>query len=111
MILTADKGVAMVVMDKEDYIRKADLLNLYSYKTIPADATTRQKNKLINLLKNIKAEGCISETTYRKMYPTGTGSPTFYGLPKIHEARVLLGPIVTSRVYSPMRQQKNWPRF
>ena len=40
VILTADKGVAMVVTEKEDYIRKAeDLLNQHIYKTIPADPT------------------------------------------------------------------------
>ena len=83
VIQSADKGVAMVVMDKEDYIRKAkDMLSQLKYKTILADPTTRQKNKLINLLKTIKAEGGISEKTYRKLYPIGEGSPTFYGLPK-----------------------------
>ena len=47
MILTADKGVALVAMDKEDYVKKAeDLLNQPTYKLIPADHTTRQKNKL-----------------------------------------------------------------
>ena len=98
VILTADKGVALVFMDKEDYIKKTeDLLNQPTYKLIPADPTTRQKNRLINLLKNIKAEGDISEDTYKRMYPTGAGSPKFYGLPKIHKAGVPQRPIVSSR--------------
>ena len=43
IILTADNGVALVVMDKEDYIKKAeDLLNQPTYKLIPADTTTGQ---------------------------------------------------------------------
>ena len=59
-------------MDKEDYIKKPeDLLNQPTYKLIPADPTTRQKTKLINLLKNIKAEGDINDETYKRMYPTG----------------------------------------
>ena len=98
MTLTADKGVALVVMDKEDYIKKAeDLLNQPIYKLIPADPTTRQKNKLINLLMNIKAEGGINDETYKRMYPTGAGSPKFYGLPKIHKAGTPLRPIISSR--------------
>ena len=64
LIMTTDKGVAMVVMNKEDYIKKAeDLLNQPTYKILSADPTNRQKNTLINLLETIKAEGGISEET------------------------------------------------
>ena len=85
MILTADKGVVLVIIDKTDYIKKAEeLLNKPTYKKIPEDPTSRQKTKLINLLKNIKVEGGLSEEAYKRMYPTGAGSPKFYGLPKIH---------------------------
>ena len=60
MILTADKGVSIVVIDKEEYIRKAEeLLRQPTYKTIPIDPTNKYKNKLITLLKNIKTEGGI----------------------------------------------------
>ena len=94
MILTADKVVAIAVMDR----RKAeDLLNQQTYKIIPTDPTIKQKNKLINLLKNITAEGGIDETTYIRMFPTGAGSLKFYGLPKIHKAGVPLRPKVSSR--------------
>ena len=73
----------MVVMDKNDYIKKTeDLLNQPTYQIIPADPTNRQKNKLINLLRNIKAEWGISEEAYKKMYPTGAGLPEVYGLPR-----------------------------
>ena len=98
MILNADKGVALVIINKEDYIRKAeDLLNQPTYKLIPADPTTRQKIKLINLLKTIKAEGGINEETYKIMYPTGAGSPKIYSLPKIHNPGIPLKSIVSSR--------------
>ena len=64
MIMTADKGVSLVVMDKEEYISKAQaLLDQPEYKSIPADPTTRYKNKVISILKSIKAEGGINETT------------------------------------------------
>ena len=36
IVLTADKGVALVVIDKADYIKKArELLNKTTYKKIP----------------------------------------------------------------------------
>ena len=97
MVLTTDKGVVLVVIDKKDYIKKAEyLLNQPTYKLIPADPTIRQKTKLINLLKNIKAEGSINEETYKRMYPTGAGSPKFYELPKIHKPGTPLRPTVSS---------------
>ena len=76
IILTADKGVSILVMDKQDYIKKAEeLLDQSAYKSIPTDPTTKYKNKLISLLKTIRTEGGINEVTYRRFYPTGVGSP------------------------------------
>ena len=44
VILTVDKGVAMVVLDKEDYISKAqELLAQLAYKEIPGDPTNKIK--------------------------------------------------------------------
>ena len=75
MILTADKGVPMVVMDRGEYIQKSEeVLSQSTYKTIPTDPTIKYKNKLISLLKTIKAEGGINETIYRRLYATGAGS-------------------------------------
>ena len=75
-------GVSLVVMDKEECISKAQtLLDQPEYKSIPADPTTRHKNKLISILKSIKAEGGINDVIYRRFYPTGASSPPkFYGL-------------------------------
>ena len=57
VILTADKGVAMVVLDKEDYINKAkELLNTPVYKEIPKDPTNKIKAQLITKLRRIKKE-------------------------------------------------------
>ena len=98
VILTADMGTCLVVMDKEDYINKSqDLLKEDTYRVIPEDPTNKQKNKLILLLKKIKNEDGISEEKYKNMYPTGAGISKFYGLPKVHKAVVPLRPIVSSR--------------
>ena len=84
-------------MDKEDYVQKArELLDQPTYKNISNDPTTKYKNKLVNLLKSIKSEGEIDEALYKKLYPTGAGSPKCYGLPKIHKEGNPLRPIVSS---------------
>ena len=65
--MTVDKGVALVVMNKADYISKSEeLLNTSTYKKIPEDPTNRQKSRLINILKNIKSEGGLNEESYKK---------------------------------------------
>ena len=98
VLLTTDKGVSMVVMDKEEYIQKSEeLLHQPIYKELPSDPTTKHKNRLISILKNIKSEGGIDNTTYKRLYPTGAGSPKYYGLPKIHKQGVPLRPIVSNR--------------
>ena len=98
VILRADKGVSMVVMDKEEYIQKSEeLLHQPTYKELPSDPTTKHKNRLISILKNIKTEGGIDNTTYKRLYPTEAGSPKYYGLPKIHKQGVPLRPIISSR--------------
>ena len=57
----------------------------------------KQKNKLINILRRIQTEAGLEDTTYRRMYPTGTSSPKLYWLPKIHKKNNPLRPIVSSR--------------
>ena len=55
IVLTADKGVAMVVLDRQDYINKANhLLNQNTYKTISKDPTNTIKTNLSTSLKPLK---------------------------------------------------------
>ena len=55
VILTADKGVAMVVLNKEDYFNKAQdlLVYKYTYILITEYPNIKQKNKLIQFLRSI----------------------------------------------------------
>ena len=49
LVLTADKGVALVVMDREDYIQKAEeLLAQLAYRTIDRDPTNKTKARAHN---------------------------------------------------------------
>ena len=87
----------MVVMDRQDYINKANhLLNQSTYKVITKDPTNTIKNKLLNILKSIKTKTGLGINTYKSMYPTGCVPPKFYGLPKINKPDTPLRPIVSS---------------
>ena len=98
VILMVDKGVAMVVLDKEDYINKAkDMLSQPAYKELPRDPTNKIKAQLITKLRRIKKDNKLDEGTYKAMYPTGCVPPKFYVLPKIHKTGTPLRLIVSSR--------------
>ena len=91
IVLTSDKGVTMVIMDRQDYINKANhLLNQNTYKSIAKDPTNSIKNKLINILKRVKTKTGLDSNAYKSMYPTGCV------LPKIHKPDTPLRPIVSS---------------
>ena len=76
----------MVIMDRQDYINKANhLLNQNTYRSIAKDPTNSIKNKLNNILKKVKNQTGLDSNTYKSMYPTGCVPPKFYGLPKIHK--------------------------
>ena len=80
VILTADMGVAMVVMDRQEYISKAEeLLAQPAYQTIPRDPTNRIKAQLITKLRKIKRDNNLDEGMYKAMYPTGCILPSFMG--------------------------------
>ena len=97
-ILTANKGVSIVVLDKEDYIKKSeDLLKQNTYRELAADPTNKYKNKLINLLKTIKSEGGMKTTHIKSYTPQGQYPPSIMGSPKYIKAGVPLRPIISSR--------------
>ena len=83
IVLTADKGVAMVIMDRQDYISKANnLLSQKPYKTIQWDPTNTIKNKLITILKWVKSQTGLITQTYKAMYPMGCVSPSSVASPR-----------------------------
>ena len=62
----------MVIMDRQDYINKANhLLNQNTYRSITKDPTNSIKNKLINILRRVKNQTGLDSNTYKSMYPTG----------------------------------------
>ena len=87
----------MVVMDRQEYISKANnLLSQDTYKTIQQDPTNTIKNKLVTICKRVKSQTGLSNQMYKAMYPMGCFPPMFYGLSKIHKPDTPLRPIVSS---------------
>ena len=87
----------MVIMDRQDYINKANhLLNQNTYRSITKDPTSSIKNEVIMIFKRVKNQTGLDSNTYKSMYPTGCAPPKFYGLPKIHKPDTPLRPIGSS---------------
>ena len=86
-------------MDQQDYNNKAQALlqDTNTYKVLSKDPTPQLKNKLINLLKDIKQSGGLSTQKYKQLYPTSAVPPKLYGLPKIHKTGTPFRPIASSR--------------
>ena len=92
MVLTVDKGVAMVVMGRKEYQEKVEnLLASTAYKTIPTDPMNKIKVQLIQKLRRLKWETNMDEGMYRTMCPTSCTAPKVYGLPKYIKLVPLLG--------------------
>ena len=69
IILTADKGWPWFSWTKTLPIQgKEPLRTTQQYKHIPLDPTNKHKAKLINILREIKAETDMDDNTYRKIY-------------------------------------------
>ena len=111
VVLTVDKGVAMVIMEQQDYTNKAQALlqDTNTYKVLPKDPTSQLENKLITLFKNIKQTGGLTTQKYKQLYPASAVPPKFYGLPKIHRTGTPLRPIVSSRGPSLMVLPRSFP--
>ena len=86
IILKVDNRVAMVVLDKKEYLEKAEtLLAQLAYRTIDKYPTNKLKARLIQTLRRIKRATNTGEGMYRTMYPTGCTAQKFSGLPKIRK--------------------------
>ena len=60
----------MVIMDRQDYISKANtLLNQNTYRSIPWDPTNTIKNKLISILKRVKNQAGLSNQNLQGYVP------------------------------------------
>ena len=100
IIVTADKGVALVVMDKSEYITKCKTLlqDNSVYQHLSKNTSSTIHKELIKILQDYKNNNFISETEYTQLRPHGSNfqAARFYGLPKIHKNNMPMCPVVSA---------------
>nr|VZI35194.1 unnamed protein product [Spirometra erinaceieuropaei] len=99
VILPADKGRSTVVMDKADYIQKANALleDRQAYLPCNDEPMRRLVTQLDKTLADMQTSKAISKSVRLAIKPVDAAAPRFYGLPKVHKAGVPLQPIVSFR--------------
>nr|XP_050041095.1 uncharacterized protein LOC126538259 [Dermacentor andersoni] len=96
-ILPADKGNAIVLLDRSDYNEKMkDLLSDEdTYVAIQKDPTVNLQTRLQKLLSKVfKFVPPQQKHLYHRLLCTNGSAPAIYGLPKVHKPGVPLRPIV-----------------
>ena len=97
VILPADKGKAVVVMDAPEYQRKIDeTLSDDRYTMLSKDPTKKLEAKLSKILMNLCKIGDLPSELRRRLTPAQSYTPQLYGLPKIHKEEIPLRPIVST---------------
>ena len=74
--------------------QKSCLINQHIRRSLKTQQVDRRTN--CSAFSKHQGRRGLSEKAYRRLYPTGAGSPKFYGLPKIHKPGTPLRPIVSS---------------
>ena len=101
IILKLDKGNGIVILDKNDYKKKMEdiISDTDKFRLLhddPTKLTLQRENKIKHFLCRLKKSKSITQTTYKKLFPTGSQIGILYGLPKIHRSNIPLRPILSS---------------
>ena len=96
--LPADKGNSTVVMDREDYDKRIDLvLSEGAYAKIPRDPTKKVEKMIHDNLQKLLRNKEITRDLRQRLEPSHSNVPFLYGLPKVHKADIPMLPIVNTR--------------
>ena len=113
IISRPDKGSGVVLLNKQDYIDKMNVIvdDTTKFQLLgPASNFDRTKNIETNLqskLRSLKNAKHISAKVYEQVRPVGSQRPRMYGLPKVHKAGNPLRPII-SMTNSPQHRLAKW---
>ena len=94
LITKADKGNAVVVLNRVDYEKKIE--SMLSDETVYRHITDKRRNptsktelELQNRLLKLKKAGHLSDAEYKKIRPSDSYPAAFYGLPKVHKVSLI----------------------
>ena len=111
IITKPDKGSGIVLINKEDYVKKMEEhlkdSTRFSKCTKGKDRTSQVEKSITKLLSSLKQRNIIDQTTWENLRPTGSIIPRLYGLPKIHKPGTPLRPVL-DMVNSPYHAVAKW---
>ena len=98
IIKPADKGGAIVILNRLDYIAEGlrQLNNTEFYRKIPKDNTKKISSGITSFLQFLKSRKLLSDDHIQFLTPKNCRTPVFYMLPKIHKANNPGRPIVSA---------------
>lgn len=97
VIKPADKGSGVVILDKSDYIKKAEeLLLSEDYTKLEDDPMPKWIKKTDELIQKGVSLGLWPQKESKWLRVKKPQIPALYGLPKVHKAGVPLRPVVSS---------------
>ena len=92
IIVTTDKGVALVVIDKVEYITRCEVFLQDSsvYQHLSKDTSPTFHEELNKFLQDCKNNNFISEREFTQLRPRGSNSlaARFYGLSIVHKNNI-----------------------
>ena len=101
VISRPDKGRAVVILNRNEYVTKMSVILGDTSKFISlgpvetTDNTVKAEKQLADSLKQLLENFEICEVDFKSMVPVGTNRPRMYGVPKIHKSGVPLRPILS----------------
>jgi peptide-methionine (R)-S-oxide reductase len=98
IIKPADKGGAIVLMTKTQYLEKANALlqDRRHYRKIPSDMTNTYNKQITEYIKEQQERGHITKEIAQYLITKSPRTPIFYILPKIHKTGIPGRPIVSA---------------
>ena len=113
IITKPDKSNGVVLLTKDDYIRKMRTILEDTSKFVhlgdadTKDRTTQQERALQAFLLRARKKGDISHDVYDQKRLSRSTKPRIYGLPKLHKEGVPLRPILLM-INSPLNELAKW---
>ena len=86
VICKADKGNAIVILDKDDYTKKAEeILNLKQFKPTSKSLLNENEKKMNNYTLELHRNNVIEKQLYWRLHSTSSCLATMYDQPKVHK--------------------------
>ena len=97
IICKADKGNCIVLLNKEDYIEKAnEILNKKQFMKTTKSLLEEKEKHLNQYILKLSKEKIIDKKLYWRLHSTSSTLATMYGQPKVHKNNYPLRPIISS---------------